>query len=95
MWYTVLREEVKLSTSYRNQPGLREVLYKAGTVMSATKRENDLVRLDRMKGPDEFVDSSEFIIMTTNECKEYLTKPTKDFDDAIEESFMVCEAAYC
>lgn len=95
MWYTVLKEEVKLSTSFKDVSGLREVLYKAGTVMSATKRENNLVRLDRMNGPDEFADSSEFILMTTNECKEYLTKPTRDFDDAIEESFMICESVYC
>lgn len=35
-------------------------------------------------------------VTLTQPCaREYFTKPSKDFDSVLEESFMVCEAAYC
>jgi hypothetical protein len=82
MWYTVAKFEAGK--------------IKAGTVF-VCRREDDSVVLNKVNLGDalHFMDSFTSYRMDPDDCREWLTKPTKDLDSAIEESFLICEAQYC
>jgi hypothetical protein len=99
MWYSVLRSEAKLATSFSlvaNVPSpLQEVKYRAGTVFQVRKSYDVFVRMDRIDMDGKFVDPREFVLVSVDEARALFTKPSKVLSDVIEESIMVCEAAYC
>lgn len=98
MWYSVLRSEAKLTTSFRLVANvaspLHEVKYRAGTVFQVRKSDV-FVRMDRIDMDGKFVDPREFVLVSVDEARALFSKPTKVLSDAIEESIMACEAAYC
>ncbi len=98
MWYSVLRSEAKLTTSFRlvanvDSP-LQEMKYHAGTVFQVRKSDV-FVRMDRIHMDGALIDPREFVLVSVDEARALFTKPSKVLSDVIEESIMVCEAAYC
>ena len=74
---------------------------KAGTIFIA-KKDYDSVKLYRIKFSADrngktiaITDSKNYMSISVEDAREWLTKPTKDFDAMIEESIMLCEGAYC
>lgn len=96
MWYTVLVKDSELTTSISFDP-VQLVSYNAGSVFSAKAISSEMVRLDLLNLDDDgsIKRPGEFVVLTKEECKQLFTKPTQSFFDAVEESVMVCEAAYC
>lgn len=86
MWYTVLKKEMTVNG----------VTAKAGTIYTAKKVElfinEGWVQFTAL---DEQVAQLKETALPQRMCKDWFTKPTKDLDSAMEESFMVCEAVYC
>lgn len=94
MWYSVLRREVVMTTSFQGRALLQDKKYRAGSVF-LVKKVDTFIRMYKIDAEGTIVDPKQFIILSVGEAREYFTKPTKVLSDAIEESIMVCEGAYC
>jgi hypothetical protein len=86
MWYTVLRQE--LEHYYNNHAFSKTPLtLMAGSVWTATKlTRSRLIQLEHQ---------GVVLFFTPEECRQYFTTPVRDQAAAMEESFMIAEAAYC
>jgi hypothetical protein len=89
MYFAVLRVETKFG-----KPG---AVYAVAKEFSQA-RNQDVVRATKVTysntgNPDwNFLTAETISQKVAREC---FTRPTQDFDAALEESFMVCEGAYC
>ena len=90
MHYAVLRKEVKMPCSGG------ELTLKVGGVYQIEFSDIADAITYRSMDLSEAVPEAygHWYKMSTN-ALEYFTKPSKDLNAVIEESFMVCEAAYC
>ena len=85
MYYTVLRRDIPLARAGAIFTARRDV-YRNGEVLV------NLTKLDLSKFPAVEVPFTR-VVYTQEGAREWFTKPTTDFDDAIEQSIMICEAA--
>lgn len=87
MWFTIAKYEANN--------------IKAGTVFIARKDYAGSVMLFRIKYGSyqgrtiPITDTSNYQLISTEEARKWLTKPSNDFDSVIEEAIMICEGAYC
>jgi len=100
MYYAVLRKEVKMPCSGG------ELTLRVGGVYEIKDRYDEvygfttiLYRSVDTMGMDEdtnFGDSyGPWYEMPLKQAREYFTEPFNELDTVMEESFLVCEAAYC
>ena len=87
MWYAVLRKELMLQEKFAGST----FTIPAGTVWVVKKDDAVGVRADNIDEASDYAP----LFVTPKEAQMIFTKPTKDLDSAVEESFMVCEAVYC
>ena len=81
IWYSALKIEHKSSTG-------NDTLM-AGSVFSVKKHSDTLVCCTELYGKQRTY------FFTADYCRSAMTKPSVDLDSVMEESFMLCEAAYC
>lgn len=79
MWYAVLRREFKQ--------------IRAGSIYAVKKYDDQQVVCVPVEGTSAKQVGQ--LTLTVDMCRTFFTRPTKDFNDAIEESFMQSEANYC
>lgn len=90
MWYSVLKQELTLQENFAG------TTYKvpAGTVWAVKKG-----LVDGIMGvvATHIDDAYKYgpLYFFVDEARSLMTKPTKDLNSAIEESFMVSESVYC
>lgn len=85
MWYTVLH-----STAF-DQDG-----YKAGTIYNCVYRPNiKKVAMYKINQKDDTLEQTASFVISREVARQYFSAPTESFLDAMEQSFMVSEAAYC
>lgn len=84
MWYTVL------SCTEFDADG-----YKAGTIYNCVKRKDGKVGMYRVDPATDHLEQTPSFLISPEVARKFFSKPTKSFTDAMEQSFMVCEAAYC
>lgn len=96
MYYAVLRKDIKIKC--RN--GV--LTLKTGGVYQVAKTHDGAVKyrtIDTLGFGDALDTYGEpygpWYDMSVTEAREHFTKPMQELNDAIEESFLVCEAAYC
>lgn len=82
MWYTVL-----YSTHFPTQ--------KAGSIYNVTVGMHGMVVFYRVNSDGARLGINADFVLFREEARKYFSQPTKSFTDAMEQSFMVCEAAYC
>lgn len=83
MWYAVTRYEV----SYNNS------IVRAGSIYQVRRDRKDNIVAVPMEGASA-IKCGKFVL-TQGQARDMFTKPTKSFNDAVEESIMQCEANYC
>ena len=85
MWYAVLRRELPIPLTTKK--------IRAGSIYHVRKYNDQLILCSPVGGESakQFGD----IKIPTNDARTFFTRPTNDFNDAVEESFMQCEANYC
>ena len=79
MWYAVLRREFK------------DV--RAGSIYAVKKYDNHQIICIPVEGASAVRTGR--LTLTVEMCRTLFTRPTRDFNDAVEESFVQCEANYC
>lgn len=90
MWYTVAKKEFEVNGR----------VVKAGSIYKA-KSFDFKIGLSYSEpwvnfvAIDDMVASVPFVNIPKKACLDFFTKPVKDLDSAMEESFMVCERVYC
>ena len=83
MWYSVLRTEMSVASN----------VIKAGSIYEVKKYNDKLILCIPTEG--ESAKRAGQFKTTIKEARTIFTRPTRDFNDAVEESFMQCEANYC
>lgn len=88
MWFTIAKREFDA--------------FKAGTIFIAKKDYAEQVRLFKVKfgtGTNgktiPIADPKNYVVLDSQEARNLCTRPSKDFDNVVEESIMICEGAYC
>ena len=85
MWYAVLRRELPVPLTTKR--------IRAGSIYHVRKYNDQYVLCTPVEGESAKVFGD--IKVPTTEARTIFTRPTRDFNDAVEESFMQCEANYC
>lgn len=85
MWYAVLQKEISWYSTLLE----KHIPVQAGRVYKVEKDSPNFVRAVNVHNPADVLHFSK------QEAKVLFTRPTKDLDSAMEESFMVCEREYC
>ena len=85
MWFTVYRKSDEAGRTGR-----------IFAVVDTTKYVVELREIDTaLSEPNDVVFNHRSMCLPKELAREFITRPTKDFHDAVEESILICEAAYC
>lgn len=89
MWYAVLTREITLQDKFIGQAHL----IRAGSIYQVQKYSQDEIHAIPVEG----VSAKQFgkLTLTPAQARTIFTRPTRDFDNAVEESIMQSEANYC
>lgn len=83
MWYSVLRAEISVA----------DKLIRAGSIYQVKKYTKDMILFIPQEG--QSAKSAGEFKLPMGLARSLFTKPTQQFNDAVEESFMQSEANYC
>lgn len=88
IWYTALKAEHIL-------PHAGGVL-RAGLLLKVSKHTGDLVKCTELySNADMSRIGGKTYFFTQEQCRSLMLKPSRDLSCVIEQSIMICEAAYC
>lgn len=87
MWYSVLRHELAVPVV----PGVKMI--RAGSIFNVKKYTEDTILCIPVEGYSA-KEVGEFKLPVRH-ARAFLTTPTKEFNSAVEEAIMQCEANYC
>lgn len=83
MWYTVLNREITI----------QDKTIRAGSIYRVVRHSQDEIHAHPLEGSSALQCGR--LTITPLQARTIFTRPTKDFNDAVEESFMQSEANYC